>query len=87
MVADACELLAQDLADGGRGDAGLAQLRRAAQTMREIPVGQSVAADTIAEQVRSLIIDLLQVAGVEPTRPSPRSHCWAARAARSGSGG
>lgn len=64
LVADACELIARDLADGGRGDAGLAQLRRAAHAVQDVPVGQSVAADALAEQVRSLIVDLLQVAGV-----------------------
>lgn len=77
-LAEATRQLSVQLADEHVDEDDLALLRQVAQTSGAIPVGVSLSSDVLLAQIRSMTVDLLQVAGmgydealtqVPPARP------------------
>lgn len=82
-IADACEQVARDIGDGKHSAAGIRLLREAARFSTRVPVGEVLTVDVLLEQTRTMVVDLLQVAGLgydasleaiaRPQEPGPLS--------------
>lgn len=64
-LADATTTLAEQLAVGAEGDVAVGRLEDVAEASADVPLS-TLSADVVLGQVRSAVVDLLQVAGLEP---------------------
>jgi uncharacterized membrane protein YgaE (UPF0421/DUF939 family) len=64
-LADACRLIAKELAEHRLPAAERDQLRESAETSAHVPLIQSMSAVVILAQTRSIVADLMQLTGIE----------------------
>jgi uncharacterized membrane protein YgaE (UPF0421/DUF939 family) len=65
QLADACRFVARELAEGRLPTAARDELRRIGEASARQPLTQSISADVILAQIRSMVTDLLQLTGMD----------------------
>lgn len=63
MIADACDQLANDIIDVKRPGPATRLLTEAAQFSLQVPLHAGLLADVLLEQIRSMLVDLLEASG------------------------
>ncbi|EWT06587.1 membrane protein [Intrasporangium chromatireducens Q5-1] len=64
-LADATDVIARALAENAAPDAGRIAVERVAQACGELPRTPSLATETVLAQLRSVVVDLLQLTGMD----------------------